>query len=298
MIGRTTLIREPYADASRRLGIFAVLLLVATMLLHRVSWLSTPVAINLIGATYLIAGLGLALGLVAATSIWIRGRTGAWGAAWGILLTGALWVWPAVITPIFLSLPRISDVTTNVAQPPAFVALARERPRGANAAVYPAVRFAALQQQAYPDLQTLVVPRSVEDAYEIAIDLVRGRRGMGWKVVAEEAPQARPPKPGTIEATDRTLVLGFTDDIVIRIAGSDSEARVDIRSASRYGNHDFGANAARIRRFVRELSVRMDAAGPVGVAARSGQRIQQADVPAGHLKRPIERSPEKAARQR
>jgi hypothetical protein len=298
MIGRTTLIREPYADASRRLSVFALLLLLVTLVLHRVAWLTTPVAMNLIGATFLIAGLALALGLVAATSIWVRGRTGAWSATVGLLLSGALWLWPAAVMPTFLALPRISDVTTSTAQPPPFKVLASQRGNGANSASYPGARVAALQMQSYPDLQTLVIPRSAEEVYEIILDLVRGRRGLGWKVVAEEAPQARPPRAGTIEATERTLILGFTDDIAIRVAGSDSEARVDLRSASRFGNHDFGANAARIRRFVRELSSRLDAAGPVGIAGRGGLRVQQADAPAAGLKRPIERTPEKAARQR
>ena len=64
---------------------------------------------------------------------------------------------------------------------------------------------------------------------------------------------------GQIEAVDRTLVLGFSDDIVVRVGGRDGQAKIDVRSASRYGRHDFGRNAERIRGFLRELHARLDA---------------------------------------
>jgi Protein of unknown function (DUF1499) len=301
MIGRTTLIPEPYAKAAMRLSLFALVLLAITLLLHRVSAMSTPLTINLIGASYAFAGLGLAFGLVAALSIWIRGRTGAWSAVWALMIAGALWAWPAALATTFLSLPSLSDVSTASTNPPAFAVLGKQRGPGANSATYDAGRLVPLQAQAYPDIRTLVIPRSAEEIYEVILDLVRGRRGLGWRVAAEDAPQARPApaKPGLIEATDRTLILGFTDDIVIRVAGNDNEARVDIRSQSRYGRHDFGANAARIRRFVRELSMRLDTSGPTSVAGRNSVRIQQAGAPAaGGLRRPIERTPENAAPKR
>jgi len=40
--------------------------------------------------------------------------------------------------------------------------------------------------------------------------------------------------------------MGFRDDVVIRIRPDTDGARIDIRSTSRYGRHDFGTNAARI----------------------------------------------------
>lgn len=298
MIGRTLQIHERYAPWSARISLFAVTLAAAAIVLHRISVLTTPVAINLIGLGLMLAALGFAVGLYAATSIWIRGRSGAWGCAWGILLGGALWLWPAAMAPAFMASPGINDVTTDFANPPRFVAAARARGPGTNSITYPGQRFSAAQANAYPDLKTLVIPRPAEDVYELILDLVRGRRGLGWKIAVEEPPQTQQRKPGLIEGTDRTLILGFTDDIAIRIAGNDSEARVDIRSASRYGTLDFGANAARIRRFVRELSTRLDAAGPVGVASRGGVRINRADSPGSALKRPLDRKSTKEGQRR
>ncbi|MDO8877189.1 MAG: DUF1499 domain-containing protein, partial [Pseudolabrys sp.] len=61
-----------------------------------------------------------------------------------------------------------------------------------------------------------------------------------------------------IETTARTLLMGFRDDVVIRITAVGSGTRIDLRSASRYGAHDFGANAARLRALLEEID---DAAG-------------------------------------
>ena len=298
MIGRTTQIYEPLAAWSQRVSLFAATLITVTLLLHRISAMATPVALNLFGVGFVLAALGFSLGLYAAVSIWVRGRAGAWTCAWGLLIAAGLWIWPATMASSYLSLPAITDITTSPASPPPFAVLGKQRPKGANTTVYPASN-AVSQAKAYPDLRTLVIPRSAEEVYELTLDLVRGRRGLGWKVVAEDAPQTRQQRPGLIEATDRTLIIGFTDDIVIRIAGSDTEARVDIRSASRYGSGDFGTNASRIRRFVRDLSTRLDAAGPVGMAARGGVRINRADAPAAAtVKRPLDRKSEKGGQQR
>ncbi len=68
---------------------------------------------------------------------------------------------------------------------------------------------------------------------------------------------ARPPGAGrrdaVIEATARTPIMGFRDDVVIRISPNSDGARVDMRSASRYGLYDFGANAARVRSLLEDL---------------------------------------------
>lgn len=71
---------------------------------------------------------------------------------------------------------------------------------------------------------------------------------LGWEIAAAD------PKTLRIEATDRTLFFGFSDDIVIRITPLGRASRVDVRSASRVGRSDLGANARRIRAFFRQLA--------------------------------------------
>ena len=79
----------------------------------------------------------------------------------------------------------------------------------------------------------------------------------------------RPAEPGIIEASEQTLFVGFTDDIVIRIDGSGSRSRIDARSASRYGSADFGQNALRLRRLMAEIRARADLTPTAAVAARA-----------------------------
>ncbi|MBZ0146911.1 MAG: DUF1499 domain-containing protein, partial [Pseudorhodoplanes sp.] len=60
-------------------------------------------------------------------------------------------------------------------------------------------------------------------------------------------------REGRIEAVARTPIMGFRDDIVIRVRTAPDGARIDVRSASRYGRHDFGTNAARIRSLLDDI---------------------------------------------
>jgi hypothetical protein len=47
--------------------------------------------------------------------------------------------------------------------------------------------------------------------------------------------------------------MGFPDDVVVRVRADGGGARIDVRSASRYGRYDFGSNAARIKSLLEEV---------------------------------------------
>jgi hypothetical protein len=197
-------------------------------------------------------------------------------------------------------LPSINDITTDFANPPTLGVMANARGAGAAPAKYPGERYAELQRAAYPDLRTVVIDRAAEEVFDLSIQAIRGRRGLGWRVVSEQPPQAQPLKPGVIEANERSLIFGFVDDVIVRITPDKNGTRVDVRSLSRYGRHDLGANASRVRRFVRELQARLEATGP-GIASRSGARAAQAGVDPSSLgpglgpRRPRDREPVKGA---
>jgi uncharacterized protein (DUF1499 family) len=91
----------------------------------------------------------------------------------------------------------------------------------------------------------------LEETFLLAL---RAATAVGWTVVDSTAPSSRS-GTGRIEATARTFVYGFVDDITIRIRAGVAETRVDLRSVSRFGRHDMGANAARIAAFQRELEL-------------------------------------------
>lgn len=140
------------------------------------------------------------------------------------------------------SSPRIHDISTDLDNPPKFVAILplREGPVEHGGAV-----ISSQQLKAYPDIKTLILPVSKDQAFQAALTTARE---MGWKIVAEELAEGR------IEATDRTLWFGFTDDVVIRIFPAGERSLVDIRSVSRVGISDVGTNAERIRTFMAKVS--------------------------------------------
>ena len=257
----------PLATWSRRVALFSLQLLLLGLVLHRFLGLTTPVALNLFVSAFAGAVVAILLGLGALVVIWRQGRSGTWSAVAGILFGLVLLAWPAVYVPLYTKLPKLNDVSTDTGVPPRFVALAQERPKGANTSTYAGGELAALQAEKYPDIKPVVVPRSASETFELMGELARKLR---WRVVAEQAPQGKG-KPGYIEAVDRTLIVGFYDDVVIRLDGDARETRIDIRSASRYGRHDFGQNAARVRRVFKELEARLDQS-VTGNSRRRGRR--------------------------
>lgn len=260
--------RRPTAFAvwSRRLAVFGVQAVIVAAVLHRFSLLPTPLALATAAAGLLLAFLALLVAIVAIAIIWRTGRAGTWSAAAGLVLSLTLFAWPASVAPLYWKLPRIADVATDTTAPPAMVALARLRGGIANPAAYPGATNAAAQREAYPDIQPLILARPAEEVFDLAGDAVRRLK---WRIETEEPPAGRG-KPSYIEAVDRTLILGFPDDVVIRIDGDQRQTRIDVRSASRYGRFDFGRNAGRIRDFYVELHARLEAAVPA-----AGRRIRR-----------------------
>jgi uncharacterized protein (DUF1499 family) len=140
--------------------------------------------------------------------------------------------------------PRIHDISTDTDNPPRYVDVLALRKGAENPADYSA-EAAAQQKQAYPDIAPAMLALPPAQAFARAEGAARA---MGWEIVAAAPGDLR------IEATDTTLLFGFKDDIVIRIAAAGSGSRVDVRSLSRVGKSDFGVNAKRIRKFIKQLA--------------------------------------------
>lgn len=269
MIDRSTAITAPLGRWSSRIALFSATLMTVGVVLHRLTSFPTPVALNLFLVSAAGAALATLIALIAFIQIWRRGYKGAGSATVGLLLPVLILAWPLTFLPSYLGQPPLNDITTDWASPPRFIELAKARAPGMNPVAYPADRFPAEQQKAHPDLRTFTIDRSLEETFELVEEAVRKLR---WRVTVAEPPVARPAKGGRLEATDQTLLFGFTDDVVIRVEGTATRSRVDVRSASRYGTHDLGQNAARVRRFLTELQARVDSTSP----AVAGRRIPRA----------------------
>ena len=203
--------------------------------------------------------------------IWRTGAKGLGTVFLGGLLAGIVVAWPALVLPKVNANPEINDITTDWESPPQFPVLAARRQPGANLPEYPGEVFAEQQRAAFPDLKSLLVNRSVSEAYEVSVDALRR---VGMKIVQENPPGDEAPAQGSIEAYDRTLVWGFYDDVVIRVIGNRLTAKIDVRSASRYGRHDLGRNAERVRRLLKEIVARLEAtvSGPQTSNLRGNKR--------------------------
>ena len=242
------------AYVSRWIGVFCANLLLLTILLHRFADLSTPAAVNLIALAFLGGGIALILSVLALVRIWITGQQGAVQAVIGIIVGVLMFALPAWYLPKLISLPQINDISTDRKSPPKFQTIARSRTTGANPGSYSGKAFANTQEHSYPD----IVPFTLERSYDVAFEIAKqAAERLGWEIIAQKPPR-RPGQNGYLEAVDKTLIFGFKDDIVVRVAGNDKSSRIDVRSASRYGRHDLGRNAERIRQFFNAIKTDLD----------------------------------------
>lgn len=192
-----------------------------------------------------VAGLAVAACAIVALAI-PKIRSGAVG---GLVLSIALglgvaylpWHWSQPAR----SVPPIHDISTDLTDPPAFVAVLPHRAGAQNPATYGGPEVAAAQRKGYPDIQPLELAVAPEVAYARAL---AAAQAMGWELVAADA------AAGRIEATATTLWFGFKDDVVVRVRPAAMGSRIDVRSVSRVGKSDVGTNAKRIRAYLAKVA--------------------------------------------
>lgn len=207
---------------------------------------------NAWGPIVAIAAAIVAIAVVAVSSACRIGNTVKLGA---LASTGALLAFIGYAVPESYrpdeATPPIHDISTDTDDPPQFVAVLPLRADAPNTTEYGGSpdmtpeRLAALTREAYPDLGTVRLPVSPDEAFRRALVVVDQ---LGWELVASA------PEEGRIEATDTTFWFRFKDDIVIRIRPAEDGAEIDARSVSRVGVGDAGTNARRLRRFFEQLA--------------------------------------------
>jgi hypothetical protein len=241
---------SPLAPLSRWLGLAAAVLAVVGVAGARFGGVPPLNGVVAYSVALLIACLAAAAAAGACMSIWRHGGPGLPLAVRGLLLALLVAAPAGWFGAQALRLPMISDVATDLAEPPSF-GRSRAAVDGRQGLIPPeyAPANAEEQQAAYPDLQPIFLDQSPEDALLLAL---RAATNMGWKVLDSTPPAGRT-GTGRIEAVATTPVFGFTDDVTIRIRPAVNEMRVDLRSRSRIGRHDFGQNAERIKAFQKEL---------------------------------------------
>jgi uncharacterized protein (DUF1499 family) len=255
---RRLVLEQPASRAAifaARLALFAVVVTIYGLILVR-SGQQGPAGLAALGAGFALAALTLLLAFFGGVAIWRLGLRGARRIVLAVLLGLGLLAAPAWAAMQALTLPQLTDITTDIDDPPSFsrsrAALAarsghvpRELPREARAP----------QREAYQQLIPIITELPAENAFDVAL---KAARSLGWQVV-EHAPPGGRTGSGRIEAVATTRVLRFNDDVTIRIRPRVNGSRIDIRSASRIGRHDLGANARRIQAFANEVQLMLAA---------------------------------------
>ena len=225
-----------------RATLVAALLMVAAGPLHRFGVISWQVSLGLFVGAALLAGIGACWCLV--QLLRRRGGTVTVIAAAAGLAAAAI---PLAVVVNSADKPPINDISTDTANPPTFQAIdAAIRGNDVSPIAYnPA--FAPQQERAYPDVRPLDLPLEPGQAFDVALAACN----KDWQIILADR------NAGRIEAVEQSMWWGYKDDIVIRLTKTPLGSRVDMRSKSRVGQSDLGANARRIATYLDRVASEM-----------------------------------------
>ena len=251
---RHIILEEPVSRAARwslRVAWFALAVTVFAVALLRSQAVELVPGLVSLGAGLALALAAVALSIFAFVRIWTEGRRGIRSALGGLAIAGLILGWPGWQAAKALTLPAITDVATDIENPPAFsrTRAVLEGRRG-RMPPDPPPEARLKQRAAYPQVAPLTLDVPVDEAFELARKAAVNR---GWQILEAVKPGGRLGL-GRIEAVDRTFLLRIPDDVTVRIRPRADGARIDVRSASRFGLHDLGQNARRVRAYLEEVS--------------------------------------------
>jgi hypothetical protein len=229
-----------WAVWARRFGALALPLAAIPVLLHRGHLITSDNFLAVEAVAMAVAAAAVAMALVAFARLWFTGDQG-WGRASVAFVFGALCLLPAAYFGwLAATSPSSADVSTDYADPPVLSTIIEYHFIG------PAER--ARMEAAYPNARSRTYPIEAPQMYEVVGRLVDAQ---GWDVRTTRAP---------LDALDTgqynavvTTLLGFSQEVAVRVAGGADGATVDMRSTSLSSFPDFGENGARIEAFLLEL---------------------------------------------
>jgi hypothetical protein len=282
------------AFLSRRLAVFAFLMFVAAWGMHRFGPFGTPSFLAVGLAAGIIAALAVYLALLGIAALWFKGARGGKAATTALFFSILPLTCFGIAGLNYINLPHIYDVSSDLANPPQWIEappedtswlgprkpvsaadrqaqlakwrdLTGRRYEGALDRVYTAARKVALDQglvieveRGAPELALQELPADqlekpddvVPDAVDVPVPQPRP---------ANLGPDENAPLPGepSIQGEKRTLVFGFRQDVVIRLREETETTLVDVRVASRYGDHDLGSGVAFIEKYLRALDAEL-----------------------------------------
>jgi hypothetical protein len=279
---------------ARRLALLAFVMFVMAWGLHRFGPLETPSFLAVLLASVLLAAGALYLAVIGLVMLWTRGARGGKASALALVLVILPLSVLLLAAPGYISKPQIYDVSSDVLDPPAWImdvevdqswlgarAAANEKDREAQMIAYRGLtgrRYEGALDRVYTAARKVALASSIE---------ITGERGAPQGALGEfqaidpkeedavpdaldnvpvplprpdyeEIPDEQVPiGDASIQGVHRTLIFGFRQDVVIRLREEAETTLVDIRVATRYGNHDLGTGAAFIETYLRALDAEL-----------------------------------------
>ena len=227
-----------WAIWARRFGSLALPLAIIPVFLHRERLITTSdfAVVETIAMAVGLLGLFLAVG--AFVRLWITGDQG-WGKAMMGFFLSLLCLAPfGVVFFLTMRFPSTADISTDQVNPPGVVSQLPAHPP----ADYEAITAA------FPNAQNRTYPIAAAQMFAIIVSLVEDRE---WELRARREPQT-PLASGQVNAVATTL-LGWREEVAIRIQGSPQGSVIAVRSAALHPGHDLGENGRRIEEFLGAL---------------------------------------------
>lgn len=305
--------RSRAAEGSRFAGSLAMPILVIEAVGVRAGAFPSEAVLPVLALGIALAILALCLGVYAWVDIWKSGAFGLGPATAGIVYATPVLVLLTLVVLAAIWYPPLNDVSTDVDDPPVFTALA---PPGAaqfgpelaarQVEAYPELTPAIYPlplHQVYSAARTLLADRGWSITYEAPPPLLTTQAtqppgepetaeapGAGTTVLVQSTPEDAAAEPvrvaltesgsdtAVLEAVAATPLFGFADLVALRLATTPEGTQLDMRSASQIGRHDLGQNARRIRAFMADLDVAIQAAPEAPPVAPATPATE--DVPA------------------
>lgn len=240
-----------WAIWARRLAIFVVPVLALSVWLHRKGVIPSDTFTMFLSATSILALVALVTSFIAMARIWQTGDRG-----WNQSLTGMILALIA-LTPLLLAIPKyqrfpaLTDITTDIEDAPSLASA----PVKSGLTQWQNSAYAGQVAKAFPSLGTRIYAMVPQDSW-VEIEALADEQS--WRITHKLEPQDRF-STGQLSAVVHSL-FGFYDDLTIRVEPDIDGVRVDMRSASRYGDHDLGKNGQRIEKFLLALDARIEKA--------------------------------------
>jgi hypothetical protein len=240
---------ERIAARADWLARFAALLLILSVAAHRFDRIATPEFFWLLAIGGLIPAIVLMMAAAALRRAWRHGERGFAKAIRAGLIALVILAPYSYCAWLIARFPALDDVSTDPADPPLFSTLAMLRKGDMNRIDPIGADEARRQSEAFPEV-TGRRYQAAPDTVDEAVAAVIAKRG--WMVLATRR-MTDPAIETTVEAVARSPIVGYRFDVAVRSTDEGETTYVDMRSSSRYGAHDLGANAGRIIGFLSDL---------------------------------------------